>query len=241
MQSRKLDRILEGLHTLEELHTRETTMNTDHEQRLEAELLSRHERLYPHQEGWKMLFDPRVKAGRLVLTLVAVVALGIAACTVPTEYEADVGKTLDIHVAGSAKALPSPNEMVALLDQADVADQVSVSISESPAGEADLHLMLWGQNVSSDRVIDLLRTQVPALAEALFSVDELQGTVRSSLAEKIGHDVFKIEVSGDTAEEIRQQILTQMAAQGIQGDAVVEIHEEGDQQRVEIQVESEEQ
>jgi hypothetical protein len=234
MRSRKLDPILR------DLHEREPDMRPEHEQRLENELLSRHEQLYGRNEGWKMLFNPQMRAGRLVLVGVALVALGIAACAVPTEYEADVGKSIDVAIpAGSAKS-PELHDLQMYLTEADIADEVSVSVSESSDGSAHLYLMLWGQNISTNELLDQMRERFPALEGAQIDVQDVSGTVRGSWAQKIGHDVFKFEVSGETEEEIREQFLAQLAAQGFEGDATIEVHDEGDERTIDITIEKDE-
>jgi hypothetical protein len=186
-----------------------------------------------------MLINPRWRAGRLVLAGVALFILGLGACTIPTEYEAKVGKTLAIHVPDGATELPAPAGMLAFLEDAQVADDISVSISEQGTGEADIQLMLWNDRVSQAELVQILREQYPVLQKALFEVHEVEGTVRGSLAEKIGHDVFNIEVSGDDIEEIRRQFYEQLAAQGFTGDAAIEIQEAGDETLIDITLEGE--
>jgi len=237
MRSKKLNQTLAALAS-EEMSA-ESRSNPKSIQSLEAELLSRHRRLYPRKAGWKMLINPRWRTGRLVLAGVALLILGIGACTIPTEYEAEVGKALAIHVPQGASQLPEPSEMLAFLEGANLADEISVSISEQTTGEADIKLMLWNERVSEDELVQILRERYPVLQKALFEVHEMAGTVQGSLADKIGHDVFHIEVSGEDSEEIRHQVLEYLAAQGFNGDAMVEIYEEGDETLIDITIEGE--
>jgi hypothetical protein len=52
--------------------------------------------------------------------------------------------------------------------------------------------------------------------------------------------VFQMEVDGATEEEIRAQILAQLAEQGVaEGDAVVEVRMEDGQTEIKVQIEQE--
>lgn len=184
-----------------------------------------------------MLLDPHVRAGRLALTAIALMVLGIAACTVPTEYEAEVGKTIELGIPVGAGEVPSLSELRAFLEDSQAADEISVSLSESVDGEKEIYLVLWGQNVATGQLLEGLKERYPALTNAHLDVRDLTGTARGSFAEKIGHDLFKIEVSGDTEEEIRRQFLEQMAAHGISGDAHIEVHDDGEERTIDITIE----
>ena len=63
----------------------------------------------------------------------------------------------------------------------------------------------------------------PALADAHVEIGDLTGTARGSFAEAIGHDVLHLDLDGETADEVRQSILADLAAQGIEGDIHVHV------------------
>jgi hypothetical protein len=186
-----------------------------------------------------MLFNPRWRTGRLVLASTALLVLGIAACTIPTEYQAEVGKNVSIHVPAGAGDLPAVGKMVAFLESTGLADEVSVSISEQSDGSADIWVMAWGQKISRDDLINRMREEYPVLGQSLFEIHELEGTVRGTYAEKLGHQVLEIEVNADTVEEIREEILQQLAEQGFVGDADVQIQIEGDETVIGIELNGE--
>lgn len=239
MRSRKLNQILADLHAPKSDPSHGGRPEPGHRDELEKQLLSRHRQLYPRKAGWKMLINPRWRTGRLVLASSALLVLGIAACTIPTEYEAEVGKNVSIHVPAGAGDLPAVGEMVEFLESTGVADEVSVSISEQSDGSADVWVMAWGQKVSRDDLINRMREQYPVLNRSLFEVQEMAGTVRGSLAQKLGHEVFEIEVHADTIEEIRAQFLQQLAEQGFVGDANIHMHDEGDERVINIELNGE--
>ena len=186
-----------------------------------------------------MFINPRWRAGKLILAGLALLVLGIGACNIPTEYEAEVGKSFAIHIPRDTGEVPSTTELLAFIEKVVRADDISDSISEQVSGEMDINLLLWGSRISRDELTNRLRAEYPAFKTALFEVSELAGSVRGSLADKIGHEVFNIEVSGDDLEEIRQQVLAQLAEQGFTGDATVELYEENGNTRIDITIEEE--
>jgi hypothetical protein len=233
MRSRNLNQILSRL------HQQPAVPDTDARARLEGELLSRHRQLYERKVGWKMLLNPRWRTGRLVLAALAVAVLGVGACTIPTSYEDEVGKTFLIHVPAKAGTAPAQGELLAFLQQEKLAQDVSVSRNQDADGGTDITLLLLRDSVPEEELIDLLQATFPVLENALFEINEVVGTVETSLAGAFGHAVFNIEAGEADAEAIRQQILEQLAAQGLTGDAVVEIHEDDGQQTVDIEVTAE--
>lgn len=234
MRSRKLSEILAMI------FRRDPRLASGHRRRLEAELLPRHRELFPRKVGWTMLINPHWRTGRLVLAALALLVLGIGACTIPTSYEAEMGTTLAIHVPKGADKLPSQSELLEFLRGAGPADDVSVSISRQENGDADLHLMMWGQNIAKEAVIERLQEAYPVFENALFEVHEHTGTVEGNLAEKIGHFVFQFELRDDDVDAMRAQILHELQEQGINGDVDVQVHEEGDEQHIEIMMTEEE-
>jgi hypothetical protein len=189
---------------------------------------------------WGGLINPHWSTGRLVLAALAVLVLGVGACTIPTSYEAEVGTTLAIHVPKGADALPSQSELLEFLQSAGPADDASVSISRQANGDADLHLMLWGQNIQKESVIERLQATYPVFEKALFEIHEHTGTVEGNLAEKIGHFVFHFELHEDDVEAMRTQILQEIREQGFDGEVDVQLHEEGGEQHIEIMMTEEE-
>jgi hypothetical protein len=230
MRSRSLSDILTGLH-------RGGAPDPGARARLEAELLSRHRGLYPRKVGWKMMLNPQWRTGRLVLAALAVVVLGVGACSIPTSYEDQVGRTFLVHVPDAAKA-PGDAELLAFLKEHDLARDINVSRSVRDGG-ADITMLLLRDSVSEDELIGMLQAEFPGLENALWEVDEVVGTVETSLAGALGHAIFDIEAGSADPEEIRRQILEQLAAQGLTGDAAVEIQEDDGQQTVKIEVTAE--
>jgi len=100
-----------------------------------------------------------------------------------------------------------------------------------------LEVMAWGQDLDGDALVAELRRQVPELQEADISFESLTGTIEESFASKLKREIFQLEVDGATEEEIRAQILEQLAAQGVaEGDAQVEVIQQDGMTEIKVQV-----
>jgi hypothetical protein len=220
---------------------------TRHRRALEKELRARHGRLYPPRERWTML--KQTTWFRPVVASLAVLILGVAACNAPTSYDVEMGKRMTITMDGAQKdgadfdGLHAQIEaIVQFVDTFPGTDQVMVNVQETTDGVVALGLMIWGQSLDADALQQALIEEFPVLTEAEFAVDPLTGTVEGNLGEAFGHAVFDFEVDGETAEEIRAQILQQLMEQGFDGEADVQVHvdEEAGTQTIDIELRSDE-
>jgi hypothetical protein len=171
---------------------------------------------------------------RPALAVMILLALGIAACTVPTSYEVGMGQKLKITLADKSVAPgdlePSIREITDYLDSLPGVEQAGVAVRIM--GEATtIELMVWGQDLAAGDLAADLRSRFPLLADAAITTEELAGTVRGSLAQAFGHAAFGLEIDAGTAEEARLQILQQLATQGFGGDAQVEVVDDADGRR----------
>ncbi|MBA4377281.1 MAG: hypothetical protein C0395_01255 [Gemmatimonas sp.] len=171
---------------------------------------------------------------RPALAVMILLALGIAACTVPTSYEVGMGQKLSISLADKDMSCvdlePTLREISDYLDGLPGVEQAGVAVRVM-GGATNIDLMVWGQDLAAGDLAADLRARFPLLAGAEIATAELAGTVRGSLAEAFGHAAFGLEVDAGTAEEAREQILQQLAAQGFGGDARVEVVDEADGRR----------
>lgn len=171
---------------------------------------------------------------RPALAVMILLALGIAACTVPTSYEVGMGQKLSISLPDKGATCddlePAIREISGYLDALPGVEQAGVAVRVM-GGETVIDLMIWGQDLAAGDLEADLRARFPLLADAEIATEELAGTVRGSLAQAFGHAAFGLEVDADTAEEAREQILQQLAAQGFGGDAQVEVVDDADGRR----------
>jgi hypothetical protein len=116
-------------------------------------------------------------------------------------------------------------------------EDASVSINQSGAGEVSLDILAWGDHVKAEELVSQLKQTYPYLTDASVTVNDMKTTIKESYASKIGRKVFSVEASGTDPEELRRQFLEQLAAQGFDGHADVNVETDGDQQTITIEME----
>jgi hypothetical protein len=189
------------------------------------------------------MLNPWNRLGRFAIVALALFILGVGACTTSTTTEVEMGKKMSIGLSAQTDA-----EMISIdtglsnfLDTQPGIENVSVSISETMDGPKTIEVMAWGQNLDSEALIAELRRQVPELKDADIAVESLTGTIEESFASKLKREVFQMEVDGATAEEIRAQILAQLAEQGVaEDDAQVEVLMEDGMTEIKVEITQEE-
>ena len=204
-----------------------------------------------------MLLNPWNRTARFVLTGLALCVIVIGACTTETTTDVEVGKQLKMdleaadadHVEGqslfiyeyisSEDLTHKCKEMSELLSSQPCVEDASVSISQQSTGEVSLDILTWGSHVDGNELVSTLKNSYPALADAAVIVRDLSTTIRESIVSKIGRRVLNIEASGSDPEQLRLQVLEQLAAQGYDGHAEVNVETDGDQQTITIEMEEE--
>jgi len=205
---------------------------------LESRLLASHRVLYPTRKRWIMN-----RRAFVLMSSLAIVLLGLAACTIPTSYETEMGQSLSI-VMETDGPMPDMRGVVEYLAQQAGVEEANVNVRKDGAS-ARLDLALWGKGLDGKAMIDRLRADFEFLAQAEIIVEPLSVRVDAPLYERMGHELFgmefEIEVDGQTEEEIRQQILDQLAASGFEGEAQVDVQmeQQDGMERVEIRIETE--
>ena len=96
--------------------------------------------------------------------------------------------------------------------------------------------MVWGQALDGEALAAAVTARFPELASARIAVEPLSGTVAGNLGDALGHALFDIEVSGDTAEEIQAAILAQLAEQGFTGEAVIDVEQSDGVQTINVEL-----
>jgi hypothetical protein len=188
------------------------------------------------------MLNPWNRTARFALVGLAVIMLGVGACTTSTTTEVDMGKKMSIGFSAKADVdmISIDTGLSNFLETQPGIENVSVSISETMDGPKLIEVMAWGQDLDGDALVAELRRQVPELEYADISFETLRGTIEESFASKMKRQVFQMEVDGATEEEIRAQILAQLAEQGVaEGDAVVDVHMEDGQTEIKVQIEQE--
>ena len=179
---------------------------------------------------------------RPILASFCVLILGVAACNTPTEYEVQMGERLTLTVEDPDKAadlndlFAQMQLMVAFAENWPGTEGVSMNVNNVEGGPVTADLMVWGQNVDGDALAAALQSEFPVLDGAQFEIEPLEGTAEGNLGDAMGHAIFDLEVEGETAEEIREAILQQIAEQGFTGEAVVDVQEADGIQTINIEL-----
>jgi len=218
MKHRDLDRALRQVH-----RRPAATDRARHRQTLADELGARHARLY-HRRKWIIMKQSTWMRPLLACLIVAV--LGVAACQTPTEYEVPMGQQLQLDLSDVAKNGGPGGDIEAVLRFCEGwpgVEELGIEEAITDGGGVAVGITMWGQNLDGDTLMAALQQQFPWLDDSAVTIEPLNGTMAGSLIERMGHALFHIEVDGDTAEEIRAQILAQLQEQGFDGDAVVDV------------------
>ena len=208
---------------------------------LEARLLARQRTLYPRKRVWTMNLNPRLHPGRFGLALTLLLLVGIGACSVPSSYDVEVGQAMAIQFSRQLDGpTPELQEVLGHMDGIPGVEGVNVNQRITPDGTL-LNIMLSGRDIDARRVAADLAERFPVLEGAEISYHPIEQTVEGPLFERLAHDLFgmefEIEVCGDTPEEIEQHILEQLAAEGYEGDANVDVIVDEESGQVEINME----
>ncbi len=208
---------------------------------LESRLLASYRNRYPRKR-WIMNGRPVFHRSYVLVAALAIILMSIAACSIPTQYDAEIGKQVSIHVAEAGPGLDIKPALDRLAEYPGV-ESVNVNMRMSHEGGV-VDVALWGKDLDTESMVEGLRRDFPQFADALIEVTPLNTTVDAPLYERIGHDYFGIDfeivVDGQTEDEIRAQVLEQLYASGFEGEAQVDVHmeQEDGMEKVEIIIEA---
>ncbi|MEN8008136.1 MAG: hypothetical protein ABFS42_14035 [Candidatus Krumholzibacteriota bacterium] len=210
-----------------------------HRRELEGRLLSRYRTNQSRKRRWLVMLNPWNRTARFAVVGLALTILGVGACTTSTTTEVDMGKKMTIGFTAKADAdmISVDTSLGNFLDAQPGIENVSVSISRTMDGPATIEVMAWGQDLDGEALAAEMRRQIPELQDADIAFETLSGTIEESYASKLKREIFQMEVDGATEEEIRAQILAQLAEQGVaEGDAQVEVIQQDGQTEIKVQV-----
>ncbi|TKC98847.1 hypothetical protein [Polyangium fumosum] len=210
----------------------------EHRAALEASLLAQFDSMTPEQRRKPMQKKHVLRKVAFGAAIAAVI--GLAACAAPVEVDVEVGRSLTVTYA-ETEASPKPPEVMKALEGSVKLDQVKVR-GRHVNGDVTLQIEAWGEDLGDTSLADKLREAMPALASAKITEKPLSGKLESTLGRKIGHDLFNLDITDDQdVEVVRQKILAQLAAQGVEGQVNVKVEGDGKgERRVNIEVRREE-
>jgi len=233
---------------MERLHKMESS--NDHRESLAAELLPRFRSLHPRNRSWLSMFNPWNRAIRLTYIGLAMLILGVGACSTKTTTEVEVGKQLSISFSEISLADGSPEHTTDLqqclerihflLGVTPGVEVFNINLRNDGSGDSILDIILFGRDLDGEELANRVRKSVPVLAEAPIAISDLGGTITESWAQRLGRQVFNIKIGDSTEEEIRVQVLQQLQEQGFSGSAEVNTVKDGNKQMIEIKVNGDE-
>lgn len=235
MRDQRLKRDLARLHSARDANG----VRPEHRRALETDLLARYRDRESRTRRWLMLLNPWNRTARFALVGLALMVLGLGACTTSTTTEVEMGKKMTIGFTAKAEAdvISVDTGLSNFIDSNPGIENVSVSIREEAGGDTVIEVLAWGQDLDEEALAAELRRQVPELQAADISFESLSGEMEESYFEKMRREVFDLEVSGATAEEIRMEIMKQLAAQGLEDGAEVEVIHGDGQTEIKVTVE----
>jgi len=236
MGSDRLKRDLERLH-------RGNNPDGGHREILEDDLMLRYRKIHSQKKRLISMLNPQTRFARFAVVGLAMLLLGVGACSTQTTTEVEIGKEVSVKLDGQ---LNTPNgektidineriqEVMQQFSSADGIESVNVNIEQDGEGHLELSLMLFGDDLDGEALAAMLRESFPEMPDAQILVETLEGTIEESWAERLGREVFHFESGGGSDEEIRAQILQQIHEQGFEGEAEVIVTTDGDEQTIEI-------
>jgi hypothetical protein len=193
---------------------------------------------------------------RVALIAAAAVLVGAAACAAaPADLDVEVGRSVEVRYDATAVALEPSAVADAIKTAAGVKEEEeeAAAKSEGPRERKtigvrvqrrgdfiEVRAEVWGTELSEAPLAEAMTKALPALKGAEIKEEHLQGKVRGTLGEKLGRDLFNMDVLDQSdVETARRQVMEQLAAQGVEGKVDVKIEGEGKKRKVMIRVENE--
>ncbi len=236
MGDRRLNRDLEKLH-------QSNIPAGEHRKLLEDELLLRYRNIHSKKKRLLNMLNPHTPFARFAVLGLAMLLLGVTACSTQTTTEVEIGKHASVRFAGELqtpngeKTIDINQRIQVVMNELMVTDGIedcNVNIEQDGEGNLTLGLTLFGNDIDGEAVIVMLQSSFPEMPEAEILVEVLEGTIEESWAERFGREVFHFESDGGSDEEIRAQVLQQIQEQGFEGETEVIVNTEGGEQTIEI-------
>jgi hypothetical protein len=206
-----------------------------HKEALEADLLGHFDALYTAQRRKQM--QRRSFIGKAAFGVAIAAALGVAACAAPMDVDVAVGKSLSIDYEEGA-AMPEPQAVMDALRASGEMKNMGARVRVEQ-GKVAIRIEAWGEDLDDgEPLADRLKKALPALASAKIVEEPLSGKVKSTLGRKLGHDLFDLDITNEKdVEAIREKILADLAAKGVEGKVEVEVEGDGvHEQKVKVKV-----
>jgi hypothetical protein len=165
---------------LDRLARRPSPPSPGHRRALEQDLLARFGELHPKSPKESRM--PVVTSWRVALAA-AVLAAVVGATQAPADYQAEIGKRIEI----SSDAPLGPDKLKTALAAVEGGDrkylQVRVRVEKKGEGPFVTTIEIFGDTVAAGDMAGLLRKAVPALAAVPITVTPIERTIHGDLGD----------------------------------------------------------
>ncbi len=219
MRDRDWQQKMKEIHHTENEHS----LRPEHRDELEHRLLVGYQNLRPRNRRWLMLLNFKNRTARFAVAGLAMLILGVGACSTSTTSEVDLGQALTIEVPEGVNVETIDNALSKFLETKPEIQDVTVTLRESVAGGAVFELVLWGKEIAPEQLVADLRRAVPALADSDIGTKALSGSFRETYANKIMREVFMFELDGETEIQVAARIMAGLKSRGLAEGVVVDV------------------
>jgi len=186
-----------------------------------------------HRVPWM----PQARWARTAMAAVLVVAVLGVACELPTRATVDMGQRVVVQVQPSA-ATADLHGLEGRLHQALIdagAEKVRITVAEANDQPCALEIIALDEKLSPADIEAVLTEEIGA--DNILTVDfrTLSGSFSETLGHRLARTFFGMDVSQDTAEELRASILQRLAEQGFDGSTQVDVQDDGSVRRITVE------
>jgi hypothetical protein len=184
-----------------------------------------------------------LSAHRFALAGLAAAIAVVGACRLPADYPLDVGERVAIVLDDERAAEIDPQLIARHVETTWPIErlEVAVAVEEDDAGHRATRIQLDAVgDVTADEMWEDLVETFPVLDGARMEPEDLEVMVHGTVGGRLSHEVLDVVIDVESAEQARADILEQLAAQGLEGDADVSVTDHPDGRReVRIEVRAE--
>lgn len=176
---------------------------------------------------------PRRRWPRLALGIGLGAALAVGACALPADYDAGLGHRLAIVVTDDVEV--DPQAIAGFVTEHYAPDELRMAVSQERVRQRDddggvrerselrIEIDAVGEDLDTDRMWDDLVDEFPQLEGGRLEDEELRTVIHGTLGGRLSHAWLDVVIDERGADAAKAEIVLQLDAQGVQGDAHVEV------------------
>ncbi len=231
MPSNSIDRLLRALYQRRALEP-----SADERETSARRAMSAFDQRYPARVvGGAPRRPPLMR--QIAIAAAVLLILSIGACQVPVDVQMNLGQRMHFVLPATPELKARVHELVNTVRGLAEAEKVEVHVLDDGGETMRLTLGVWGERVDPQVVFEGVIAAYPELEILEREAAPMEATVRTTLGDKLRHELFARALDQHSVEEARAAILEQLASEGFVGAAQVVVEDEGDgKRRVEIKL-----